>query len=363
MNDAPATDGDGYRSPLMELPGASSVRGAESHPDFLGVAWHYGNPLGEQRAFHEGLGFIDRSQRRILAVSGPERHDFLNKLLTQHLDDLAPGESTFALDLDAQGRILHDMAVAATSDTIYLDLVASHEASMLDYLRRMIFWSQVTVEPTDLAPLMLIGPDAPSCTVADSLAVARRGDTLLVPRPQLREAARLLIDAGATPTGLMALQAERVRALWPLRSVDLDEKSIPHESATLIKEAVHLNKGCYRGQETVARVDNLGRSPRVAVMLLLDGSAPDLPSRGEAVTLGGRTVGHLGTVVQDFELGPIALALVKRSALPTRSEEGPTPPLVTLTIGDVTASVDPDSLPVEHVGAGRKAVENLRKGR
>ena len=158
----------------------------------------------------------------------------------------------------------------------------------------------------------------------------------------------------------MAYTAARVRAVEPELGVDLDDRSIPHEVPTFIGRgdhlgAVHLQKGCYRGQETVARVENLGRSPRLLVMLQLDGSAPELPSPGADITLGGRKVGRLGTVVQDADYGPIALALVKRSALAD--------PTVPLDISGVAANVDPDSLPAdEGERAGRVAIEKLRGG-
>ncbi len=147
---------------------------------------------------------------------------------------------------------------------------------------------------------------------------------------------------------------ERVKALEP-EGPDLDAKTIPHEIPHWIGRdehlgAVHLTKGCYRGQETVARVDNLGRSPRVMVLLHLDGSAPVAPAVGAEITSGTRTVGRLGTVIHDCDLGPIALALVKRSALDSD-----------LTVGDVAVTVDPDSLPVDDgEQRGRAAVNKLR---
>ena len=170
--------------------------------------------------------------------------------------------------------------------------------------------------------------------------------------------AKRLHEHGVAYAGMMAFTAARVRNVEPELGVDLDEKSIPHEAPRLINRgehvgAVHLNKGCYRGQETVARVENLGRSPRLLVMLQLDGSAPHDPQPGETITSNGRKVGRLGTVVQDADYGPVALGLVKRSAL--------TAPL---DIEGVAASVDPDSLPTdEGEKLGRLAVDKLRRGR
>ncbi len=119
--------------------------------------------------------------------------------------------------------------------------------------------------------------------------------------------------------------------------------------------AVHLDKGCYRGQETVARVHNLGKPPRMLVLLHLDGSA-DRPATGDPVLAGGRSVGRLGTVVDHVDFGPVALALVKRGL----------PADTALTTGGevpVGAAIDPDSVPLgATVGAGRRAVERLRGG-
>ena len=157
--------------------------------------------------------------------------------------------------------------------------------------------------------------------------------------------------------GLMAFTAYRVAAGEPETRADLDEKSIPHEAPSLINRgeairAVHLEKGCYRGQETVARVENLGRSPRLLVKLQLDGSSPNEPEIGAEITAGGRKVGRLGTVVHDADEGPVALALVKRSAL-----QAP------LDIDGTAASVDQSSLPEdEGEHAGRRAVDRLRRG-
>ena len=180
---------------------------------------------------------------------------------------------------------------------------------------------------------------------------------LLVPRADLVAMVEALEAEGVRLAGLMAFTAERVRALEPERGIDLDDKSIPHEVPAWIGReerpgAVHLDKGCYRGQETVARVENLGRSPRVLVMLQLDGSAPEAPTPGSDIVgpAGGRALGRLGTVVHDCDFGPVALAVIKRSALEQE-----------LQVGDVSVMVDPTSLPEERgEQAGRAAVERLR---
>jgi tRNA-modifying protein YgfZ len=130
-----------------------------------------------------------------------------------------------------------------------------------------------------------------------------------VPRAELRER----IDALGVPlVGLGAYEALRVEAHLPRLGFETDHRTIPHEVGW-IGSAVHLDKGCYRGQETVARVHNLGRPPRRLILGHLDGTEDELPPAHTPVELDGRVVGFLGTAVQHAELGPIALAVIKRA--------------------------------------------------
>jgi folate-binding protein YgfZ len=175
---------------------------------------------------------------------------------------------------------------------------------------------------------------------------------LVVPREAAADWQQRLVDAGVRPAGVWAYEAHRVAALRPRLGLDTDERTIPHEVGW-IGTAVHLDKGCYRGQETVARVHNLGKPPRMLVLLHLDGST-DRPATGDAVLAGGRAVGRLGTVVDHVDEGPVALALLKRGL----------PADTVLTTGgesEVAAVIDADSMPAaDAVGAGRLAVEQLR---
>ncbi|HJG43693.1 folate-binding protein [Corynebacterium phoceense] len=361
-----------YVSPLLDRPRAAAFQG-DSLLDKEGVAWHYGDPLVEQRYVENGTVVIDRSQRRVLAVTGPEAAVYLNNLLSQKLDDAPSGYAASALDFDIQGHILHAADVAVVSPTeIYLDVPDAQFESLRDYLTKMIFWSQVEVAEADLAILTLLGKPVDGFDAAaggivfdrtvDWLGAPRRD--LAVLRAELVTTVEALEAAGAHLAGLMAFTAERVRAREPELAADLDDKAIAHEVPQWIGRgehsgAVHLNKGCYRGQETVARVENLGRSPRLLVLLYLDGSAPNRPEPGADILSGpgGRRVGRLGTVVDDCDFGPIALGLVKRSAL-TGAD------LVTGPLGgeaNVAASVEPESIPTdEGPKAGRAAVEKLR---
>ncbi|PLW01350.1 CAF17-like 4Fe-4S cluster assembly/insertion protein YgfZ [Corynebacterium ulcerans] len=358
-----------YVSPLAAWPGAALPQGDDDLPEYAGVAWHYGAPLNEQRVFDTGVGLIDLSHRRVIKVHGPEAGVFLNNLLSQKLSDapqcLAEKKTaTSALDLDIQGHILHQVDILAgldSEDALYLHLPQAQYETFFAFLTRMIFWSKVEVEPADLAVITLMGAGVPVFPLPSSDAIVATAQVpgftthrldILVHSPELMNIATLLSDAGAVPTGLMAFTAERVRSQQPVLSLDLDDKSIPHEAARLISDAVHLNKGCYRGQETVARVENLGRPPRSLVIVLLDGSAPTTPKPGDPIVSGGRTVGKLGTVVQDYELGPVALATIKRSALSASN---------LVVAEDVALAIDPDSLPKEDdEKAGRKAINRLK---
>ena len=129
-----------------------------------------------------------------------------------------------------------------------------------------------------------------------------------VPRDRLEAYA----EAAGPAAGLWAFEALRIARGEPRLGLDTDHRSIPNELGW-IGPAVHLEKGCYRGQETVARVHTLGRPPRRLTLLHLDGSENRLPPQGADVTVGEKTVGFVGTSARHHELGPIALALVKRN--------------------------------------------------
>jgi folate-binding protein YgfZ len=148
----------------------------------------------------------------------------------------------------------------------------------------------------------------------------------LVPRSDLT-ATKSAFDSANLQVGIWVLEAERVAQGRARIGFETDHKTIPNE-LSLLNIAVHMNKGCYRGQETVAKVFNLGHPPRRLVLLHLDGSRIDLPESGEKVTLDGKEIGFLGTVARHHELGPIALAVIKRM----------TPADALVEIGDLKAT-------------------------
>lgn len=354
----------------------SAVSAPETGPD-AGAVWHYGDPLGEQRAAATDAVIIDRSHRAVITLTGAERKTWLHSLSTQHVSELPDGAVTDNLSLDGQGRVEDHWIHTELDGVTYLDTEAARGEPLLTYLRKMVFWADVTVDTADLAVLSLLGPRLADPAVLTALGVGSlpaeatatalpdggflrrlRGPglelDLVVPREQAAGWRQRLLDAGVRQAGVWAFEAHRVAARRPRLGVDTDERTIPHEVGW-IGPAVHLDKGCYRGQETVARVHNLGKPPRMLVLLHLDGSS-DRPATGDPVLAGGRPVGRIGTVVDHVDEGPIALALLKRG-LPADTE------LVTGGESAVAAVIDPDSMPAaDTVGAGRRAVERLRSG-
>ena len=315
-------------SPLLDRPGAVPADGPDA-----GVARHYGDPLREQRALDRGAGLVDRSTRGVIAVPGPDRLSWLHSITSQHLSALADGTGTEGLVLSPHGHVEHHFVVAELAGTTWLDTEPGTAPALLAYLDSMRFL--LRVEPRDataeLAVLTVAGPDAAAVLGAAGLPVppalwavvpldgggfARRTREhevdLLVPRPSLTEVADRLAAAGATPVGSWAYEAMRVEDRRPRLGFETDHRTIPHEVGW-IGTAVHLDKGCYRGQETVARVHNLGRPPRRLVLLHLSGERDELPPPGTPLVLDGRTVGFLGTAAHHHELGPVALGVVKRT--------------------------------------------------
>ena len=362
-----------------------AVTAPDPGPD-AGAIWHYGDPLGEQRAAETDAVLVDRSHRAVLTLTGSDRQTWLHNISTQHVSELPDGTSTQNLSLDGQGRIEDHWVQTELGGTTYLDTESWRGEPLLNYLRKMVFWSDVTPAAADIAVLSLLGPRLADPAVLDALGLdtlpaeltavsvadagagsgfvrrmpgALAGEIeldLLVARDQSAAWQHRLAQAGVRSAGVWAYEALRVAALRPRLGVDTDERTIPHEVGWIGgpgEGAVHLDKGCYRGQETVARVHNLGKPPRMLVLLHLDGSV-DRPSTGDAVLAGGRTVGRLGTVSDHVDLGPVALALLKRG-LPAETE------LATGPEAAVAAVIDADSLPpADGVGAGRQAVERLR---
>jgi folate-binding protein YgfZ len=358
-------------SPLVGRPGAVQMQDGA-------VAVHYGDPLREQRLLAEGAGLVDRSDRDVVAVPGVDRLTWLHSLTSQHLDRLADASGSEALVLSPNGHVEHHLVLADLGGTTWADVEPGTGAALVTFLERMRF--MLRVEPAmvtaDWAVLSLVGPKVAEVLAAAGLPVpgapyevhpldngfVRRmppigdGSTavvdLVVPRADLGAVADTLLAAGAGLAGNSAFEALRVEARRPRFGVDSDHRTIPNELEWL-QTAVHLDKGCYRGQETVARVHNLGRPPRRLVLLHLDGVSEVLAEPGTPVLAGAREVGRVGSVVRHHELGVIALALVKQSVAMDAA----------LTVAGSTAAIDPDDAPAgpdATVAAARERVRAVR---
>jgi tRNA-modifying protein YgfZ len=331
-------------SPLLALPGAVPATGVDA-----GTALHYGDPLGEQRSWEQAGALTDRSTRDVLVVAGADRLGWLHTISSQHLSGLVDGASTEALVLSPHGHVEQHWQVTELGGQVWLDVEPGTADEVYGYLDKMRFLSRVepAVATGQWAVLTVAGPQVAAALSAAGLpapppagkAVPVPGGgfargmpdgsvDFLVPRQELSATAHALITAGLRPVGTWAREAIRVAALRPRLGFETDHRTIPHEVGW-IGTAVHLNKGCYRGQETVARVHNLGRPPRRLVLLHLSGEREELPVHGTPVELAGRVVGFLGTAAYHYELGPIASAVVKR----TLADDA------VVTVGEHTAAV------------------------
>ncbi|WP_137994330.1 YgfZ/GcvT domain-containing protein [Streptomyces vilmorinianum] len=297
-------------SPLLSLPGAVPAEGRDE-----GVAAHYGDLFREQRTLAAGEGFVDLSHRGVVTVSGDDRLSWLHLLLTQHVSELPAGQATEALILSANGHIEHALYLVDDGETVWAHVEPGTREELIAYLESMKFFYRVEVadRTDDFAVVHL--PAGSIAEVPKGVVVREtpHGRDLFLPRGDLESFAA---DHGPA-AGMLAYEALRIEAHRPRLGFETDHRTIPHELGW-IGSAVHLQKGCYRGQETVARVHNLGKPPRRLVFLHLDGSEVHLPGHGTPIRLAadgadGRQLGFITTSGRHHELGPIALALVKRN--------------------------------------------------
>lgn len=273
----------------------------ENGPD-AGAAWHFGEPNKEQRVLDEGLAWADLSHHEIIAISGVDRLTWLHSLTTQFLENLPENQWISALILDPQGHIEHQFNLVDNGFTTWLTLDSGRAKALIDHLTMMKFMMRVEVRDVSKEYALLRLPG-----VTDEIG----GPYSIVPRADLPLWHERL-NASSIQVGTWALDAQRVAARRPRIGFETDHKTIPNEIG-LINKSVHMNKGCYRGQETVAKIANLGAPPRRLVMLHLDGSVVTIPTIGADVERDGVRVGFIGTIARHYELGNIALAVIKRS--------------------------------------------------
>ncbi len=290
----------------------------EAGPD-KGAVWHFGEPVREQRALEEGRAWADLSTHEIVSVEGADRLTWLHSITTQFLENLVPNIWREVLILDPQGHIEHQFLLVDDGAVAWLVLDQGRAAPLLEHLNRMKFALSVEIadRSRDFALLRVPG-------TLDELG----GPFKIVLRAEL-SMWRDTLNEEAMQIGTWAIDAQRVAAKRARIGFETDYKSIPNELG-MLNSAVHMNKGCYRGQETVAKIANLGNPPRRLVLLHLDGSVVTVPSVGSPVEKDGVKVGFVGTTARHYELGTIALAVIKRN----------TPADAVLTVEGIPASQD-----------------------
>jgi tRNA-modifying protein YgfZ len=302
----------------------------------------------DYRAITEACGVLDRSERGKLALSGAEAATFLQGQVSNDVEGLSPGTGCYAAFLTPKGKMLGDVRILTAPDELLLDTERVALQALFNMIRRFSLGYQVELHKRTLERglLSLIGPEAADLAGAGGLPSEEHAHAVIeVPGSGLTARAirtdvgvdllsdaadtsalrTALEDAGAVAVGEAAAECLRVERGRPRYGTDLDETVIPQE-AGLNERAVSFTKGCYVGQETVARLYYRGKPNRQLRGLRL--SAP--VEIGEELGFEDRVVGRVGSVAQSPRFGPIALALVRREA----------PPGVTVTVGDaVTAKV------------------------
>lgn len=297
----------------------------------------YGDPVAEHAAVRRSAGVTDASARLLLRVLGSDRVEFLHGLTTNHIKEMRPGEGTYNAHLNAKGKIIGDFIVYALADHLILDIPAACARQVREALDFYHFTEEVEFTDTTASHVVLglHGPEAPALLEGlSTLGVSdlpdfhfRRGSVGEVPVLAARvnrageEGFELhapvdgaealwgsLVEGGATPFGFEALETLRIEAGIPRYGADMDDTVVPWEAA--LDHAVHLNKGCYVGQEVVARMEYLGRVSKKLVALLIDGDKA--PEAGREVRHEDKAVGRVTSSCFGPTVGrPVALAYVK----------------------------------------------------
>ena len=336
----------------------------------FGATPHFGDPSGEQWALEGGRALVRRPDLAVIAVSGADRLTWLTSLASQIVTDLVPGASRELLILSPEGRVEHWAGASDDGETLHLIVERSDLSGFVEFLNSMRFALRVSVAERDVVVFSSVraGANTPEAVAAlpghlwtwedpwpgvtDGGAAYFQGErhpgarTPMMFHAVSRDAAdefeaAWLADGAAsgaaeahaapssappgasssTPSpaggkrrraGYLAWEAMRIAAWKPRLGRETDARAIPPE-VDWLRTAVHTAKGCYRGQETIARVINLGRPPRRLTYLQLDGSRGDLPAPGTPITVGGRQVGVITSSARHADEGPIALALIARA--------------------------------------------------
>ena len=336
----------------------------------FGATPHFGDPSGEQWALEGGRALVRRPDLAVIAVSGADRLTWLTSLASQIVTGLVPGMSRELLILSPEGRVEHWAGASDDGEALHLIVERSDLSGFVAFLDSMRFALRVSVAERDVAVFSSVraGANTPEAVAAlpghlwtwedpwpgvvEGGAAYFQGERHPGARTPMMfhavsrqdadefEAAWLAggaasgaAEAHAAPSsappgapsstpspaggkrrraGYLAWEAMRIAAWKPRLGRETDARAIPPE-VDWLRTAVHTAKGCYRGQETIARVINLGRPPRRLTYLQLDGSRGDLPAPGTPITVGGRQVGVITSSARHADEGPIALALIARA--------------------------------------------------
>lgn len=326
-----------YVSPLMHRYGTFLATGADA-----GVAAHYGDPMREQRRLARSTEqpvIVDFSHVGVVTVTGADRATWLTTLSSQVMTSPDATQGSELLLMSVQGRIEFYAHAVEANETMWLIVERDQAQPLTDFLNSMKFMLRVDIEnrtddfavvgsqqnmrELEHAPQVLkdavMWRDPWPGIVAGGFSYAQAEEhpgadrnwyLYVLPAEHLES-----IGESCELAGMWAAEALRIEAWRPRAANEIDEKTIPHE-LDLLRTAVHLNKGCYKGQETVARVHNLGHPPRRLVFLDLDGTEHTQPPVGAAVYSGAKKVGRVTSVALHYEAGPIALAVIKRNVDP-----------------------------------------------
>ncbi len=336
----------------------------------FGATAHFGDPSGEQWALEGGRALVRRPDLAVISVSGADRLTWLTSLASQIVTGLVPGASRELLILSPEGRVEHWAGASDDGEALHLIVERADLSGFVAFLDSMRFALRVAVSERDVAVFSSVraGANTPEAVAAlpghlwtwedpwpgvvEGGAAYFQGERHPGARTPMMfhavsrqdadefEAAWLAggaasgaAEAHAAPSsappgarsstpspaggkrrraGYLAWEAMRIAAWKPRLGRETDARAIPPE-VDWLRTAVHTSKGCYRGQETIARVINLGRPPRRLTYLQLDGSRGDLPAPGTPITVGGRQVGVITSSARHADEGPIALALIARA--------------------------------------------------
>ena len=276
---------------------------------------HFGNPLGEQRQLLQSQAAVKRIDQQVLLLSGDDALSWLHSITSQNIKNLKPGDSTETLVLTPNGHIEHQIKALAFDGGLYLIVNKEKAPALIQWLNQMRFRSKVAISETDLDVWGGFGDlSLGSLVWVDGFDSEPKGSVRYAAQVESFPYREYLLETGQKPAlieaGMLAFEALRIAAGRP-EITDIDERSLPHEFDWLAS-SVHLSKGCYRGQETVAKVHNLGHPPRRLIVLNLE-VGDTVANPGEEISYQGKLVGKVLAGALHYEAGSLALGLVNRN--------------------------------------------------